>query len=54
MSLLSTFAVNMVLIGLGTAWWTTSPYNVQVKMPGVSWRGYTLPARISPRRCWQW
>jgi len=29
MSLLSTFALNMVLIGLGTAWWTTSPYNVQ-------------------------
>ena len=42
MSLLSTFAVNMVLIGLGTAWWSTSPYNVQVQMPGVSWRGYTF------------
>ena len=42
MSLLSTFALNMVLIGLGTAWWTTSPYNVQVSMPGVSWRGYTF------------
>jgi len=42
MSLLSTFAVNMVLIGLGTAWWSTSPYNVPVQMPGVSWRGYTF------------
>ena len=42
MSLLSTFALNMVLIGLGTAWWTTSPYNVQVSMPSVSWRGYTF------------
>jgi branched-subunit amino acid ABC-type transport system permease component len=42
MSLLATFAVNMVLIGLGTAWWTTSPYNVPVEMPGVSWQGYTF------------
>ena len=42
MSLLSTFALNMVLIGLGTAWWTTSPYNVPVNMPGVTWRGYTF------------
>src|SRR5262249_33239843 len=42
MSLLSTFAVNMVLIGLGTALWTTSPYNVPVAMPGVSWQGYTF------------
>ncbi len=42
MSLLSTFAVNMVLIGLGTALWSTSPYNVPVAMPGVSWEGYTF------------
>jgi branched-chain amino acid transport system permease protein len=42
MSLLSTFALNMVLIGLGTAWWTTSPYNVPVEVPGVTWRGYTF------------
>ena len=41
MSLLSTFAVNMVLIGLGTALWSTSPYNVSVSMPSVSWEGYT-------------
>ncbi|HEY7299461.1 MAG TPA: branched-chain amino acid ABC transporter permease [Xanthobacteraceae bacterium] len=42
MSLLSTFAVNMVLIGLGTALWTTSPYNVPVSMPGISFQGYTF------------
>jgi branched-subunit amino acid ABC-type transport system permease component len=41
MSLLSTFAVNMVLIGLGTAFWSTSPYNVPVSLPSVSWEGYT-------------
>jgi branched-subunit amino acid ABC-type transport system permease component len=41
MSLLSTFAVNMVLIGLGTAFWSTSPYNVPVWLPSVSWQGYT-------------
>jgi branched-chain amino acid transport system permease protein len=41
MSLLSTFAVNMVLIGLGTALWSTSPYNVPVSLPSVSWQGYT-------------
>jgi branched-chain amino acid transport system permease protein len=42
MSLLSTFAVNLILIGLGTALWTTSPYNVPVEMPGVTWQGYTF------------
>lgn len=42
MSLLATFSINMVLIGLGTAWWTTSPYNVLVAMPGVTWQGYTF------------
>jgi branched-chain amino acid transport system permease protein len=42
MSLLSPFAVNMILIGLGTALWTTSPYNVPVAMPGVTWQGYTF------------
>jgi len=42
MSLLATFSVNMVLIGLGTAWWTTSPYNVPVSMPGLTWEGYTF------------
>ncbi len=42
MSLLATFAVNMVLVGIGTAAWTTSPFNVQVSLPGLSWRGYTF------------
>jgi branched-subunit amino acid ABC-type transport system permease component len=30
MSLLSTFAVNMIVIGIGTAVWSTSPYNVNL------------------------
>src|SRR6266568_140483 len=42
MSLLSTFAINMVLIGLGTALWSTSPYNVPVRLPGITWQGYTF------------
>ena len=42
MSLLSTFAVNMVLIGLGTALWSTSPYNVPVALPGLTVGGYTF------------
>jgi branched-subunit amino acid ABC-type transport system permease component len=42
MSLLATFACNMVLIGAGTALWTTDTYNVPVSLPGVSWQGYTF------------
>lgn len=42
MSLLATFAVNMILIGLGTAIWSTSPYNVPVRVPGVRVEGYTF------------
>jgi branched-subunit amino acid ABC-type transport system permease component len=42
MSLLATFAVNMVLIGVGTALWTTSPFNVPVTLPGFAWQGYTF------------
>ncbi|MBX6329919.1 MAG: branched-chain amino acid ABC transporter permease [Pseudolabrys sp.] len=42
MSLLATFSLNMVIIGLGTAAWTTSPYNVPVSLPGISVRGYTF------------
>ena len=38
MSLLSTFAMNMVLIGLGTALFSTSPYNVPVALPGITWQ----------------
>src|SRR5262249_45888802 len=42
MSLLATFAVNMVLIGLGTWWWSTSQYNVPVALPGLTWERYTF------------
>lgn len=42
MSLLATFSINMVLIGLGTALWSTSPYNVPVTLPGLTWQGYTF------------
>ena len=53
MSLLATFAVNMVLIGLGTALWSTSPYNVPVVTAGHQLgRATPSPARISWPRCW--
>src|SRR5512144_324474 len=42
MSLLSTFAVNMVLIGVGTAIWTTSPYNVDYSLRGITLERYTF------------
>ena len=42
MSLLSTFAVNMMVIGIGTAIWSTSPYNVNFSVPGVSVGAYTF------------
>jgi branched-chain amino acid transport system permease protein len=42
MSLLSTFALDMILVGLGTALWTTSPYNVPVSLPGVTLQTYTF------------
>ena len=42
MSLLATFAVNMVLIGLGTAVWGTVLFNVPVSLPGITWHGYTF------------
>jgi branched-subunit amino acid ABC-type transport system permease component len=42
MSLLSTFAMNMVLIGLGTAVWGTALFNVPVALPGITLRGYTF------------
>ena len=42
MSLLATFAVNMVLIGLGTAAWGTILFNVPVSLPGITWQGYTF------------
>jgi len=43
MSLLSTFAVNLVLIGLGTDVWGTELFNVQVSLPGLSFAVYTFP-----------
>jgi branched-chain amino acid transport system permease protein len=42
MSLLSTFAVSMVIIGLGTTLWSTSPYNVNVTLPGITLQRYTF------------
>ena len=43
MSLLSTFAVNLILIGLGTAVWGTDLFNVPVGLPGITWQRYTFP-----------
>ena len=43
MSLLSTFSVNLVLIGLGTAIWGTGLFNVAVALPGASFGRYTFP-----------
>ena len=43
MSLLSTFSVNLVLLGIGTALWGTVLFNVQVALPGVTWERYTFP-----------
>jgi len=42
MSLLSTFAVNMMVIGIGTAIWSTSPYNVNFSLPGITIGAYTF------------
>ncbi|MGZ4834987.1 MAG: branched-chain amino acid ABC transporter permease, partial [Terriglobales bacterium] len=42
MSLLSTFAVNMMVIGIGTIIWSTSPYNVNFSLPGITIGAYTF------------
>ena len=42
MSLLSTFSVNMMVIGIGTALWSTSPYNVNFSLPGLTVGDYTF------------
>ncbi len=42
MSLLTTFAVNLMVIGTGTILWSTSPYNVDVNLPGFSLGDYTF------------
>ena len=41
-SLLSTFAVNMIIIGIGTAIWSTSPYNVNFAIRGFTIGAYTF------------
>lgn len=43
MSLLATFAVNMILVGLGTVTWGTAVFNVEMSTPGLTWNGYTFP-----------
>jgi branched-chain amino acid transport system permease protein len=43
MSLLSTFAVNLILIGIGTGVWGTALFNVAVSVPGISIGRYTFP-----------
>ncbi len=43
MSLLATFSVNLVLIGLGTAVWGTVLFNVSVSLPGFRLGRYTFP-----------
>jgi branched-subunit amino acid ABC-type transport system permease component len=43
MSLLSTFAVNLVLIGIGTGIWGTVLFNVSVSVPGITIGRYTFP-----------
>jgi branched-chain amino acid transport system permease protein len=43
MSLLSTFSVNLVVIGVGTAVWGTALFNVEVSVPGVTIGRYTFP-----------
>jgi branched-chain amino acid transport system permease protein len=43
MSLLSTFSVNLMLVGIGTAVWGTALFNVDVSLPGLSIGRYTFP-----------
>ena len=43
MSLLSTFSVNLVVVGLGTAVLGTGLFNVEVSIPGFSLGRYTFP-----------
>jgi branched-subunit amino acid ABC-type transport system permease component len=43
MSLLSTFSVNLMLVGIGTAVWGTALFNVDVSLPGLSMGRYTFP-----------
>jgi branched-subunit amino acid ABC-type transport system permease component len=43
MSLLSTFSVNLILVGLSTAVWGTALFNVEVSLPGLTIDRYTFP-----------
>src|ERR1700747_2642526 len=43
MSLLSTFSVNLILVGLGTAVWGTALFNVDVSLRGFTMGRYTFP-----------
>ena len=43
MSLLSTFSINLVLIGVGTAVWSTDLFNVPASLPGFRLGRYTFP-----------
>ena len=51
MSLLSTFAVNMAVIGIGTALWSTSPYNVTFTLKGITIGDYTFTGNHSAAAC---
>jgi branched-subunit amino acid ABC-type transport system permease component len=43
MSLLSTFSVNLILVGLSTSVWGTALFNVEVSLPGLTIDRYTFP-----------
>jgi branched-subunit amino acid ABC-type transport system permease component len=51
MSLLSTFSVNMMVIGIGTALWSTSPYNVDFSLRGVTVGAYTFTGNHIAATC---
>jgi branched-subunit amino acid ABC-type transport system permease component len=42
-SLLATFAVNMIIIGVGTAVFSTSPHNIDFSMGSVALAGFRVP-----------
>ena len=51
MSLLSTFSVNMMVIGIGTALWSTSPYNVNFSLKGITIGAYTFTGNHIAAAC---
>ena len=51
MSLLSTFSVNMMVIGIGTALWSTSPYNVNFSLKGITVGAYTFTGNHIAAAC---